>query len=92
VSIVSLSGQTVYEIDFDLIEQGVGPLSGEGTVRVQFTSVPLLDGRYSVTARISDRHDAGLSAMRMTRDGFSIDNPGVAHGVVALDVGGLTRT
>jgi ABC-2 type transport system ATP-binding protein len=92
VSIVSLSGQTVYEIDFDLIAQGVGPLSGEGTVRVPFTSVPLLDGRYSVTARISDRHDAGLSAMRMTRDGFSIDNPGVAHGVVALDVGGLSRT
>jgi ABC-2 type transport system ATP-binding protein len=91
VAIVSLSGQTVYEIDFDLIEQGVGALSGEGTVRVQFNSVPLLDGRYSITTRISDRHDSSLSAMRMTRDGFSVDNPGVAHGVVSLDVGGLSR-
>ena len=90
VTIVSLAGQTMYEIDFDLIEQGIGPLSGEGTVRVEFTSVPLLDGRYSVSTRISDRHDAGLSARRLSREGFSVSNPGVAHGVVSLGVGTLT--
>ena len=90
VSIVSLTGQTVYEIDFDLIEQGIGPLKGEGTVRVEFTSVPLLDGRYSVSTRISDRHDASLSAMRISREGFSVANPGVAHGVVSLGVGTLS--
>ncbi len=89
VSLDSSSGQTMYAIDFDLLEQGVGPLSGEGTVTVQFTDVPLLDGHYTVTARISDRVDADLVARRVSHEGFSVLNPGVAHGVVSLGVGSV---
>jgi ABC-2 type transport system ATP-binding protein len=91
VSIVSTSGQTLFETDFDLTAEGVGALDGEGTVRVKFARVPLLDGRYAVSTRLTDRHDAELAAVRYGRDEFTVLNDGVAHGVVSLEVGSVTR-
>lgn len=91
VSIVSTSGQTMFETDFDLTAEGVGSLDGEGTVRVEFSRVPLLDGRYAVSTRLTDRDDAELAAVRYGRDEFSVLNPGVAQGVVSLEVGSVKR-
>ena len=90
VSVLSTDGQTMYAADFDLLQEGVGPLYGDGSIRVEFGRVPLLDGSYAVSTRIADRHDADLVAARDGRDEFTVLNPGEASGVVAFEVTGVT--
>lgn len=55
-----------------------------------FTSVPLLDGRYTLSLRLTDRHDADLRVAREGRDEFEVLNPGAARGVAALSLGVVT--
>ena len=91
VTVVSREGQTVYAIDLDLLQHGVGPLSGSGSVRISFDRVPLLDGTYTVSTRIADRQDAELTAARDGRDEFVVVNPGSDVGVVAFGLGSVGR-
>ncbi len=91
VSVVSREGQTIYAIDLDLLQHGIGPLAGAGTVHVGFDRVPLLDGTYTVSTRITDGQDAELAAARDGRDEFIVVNPGSDVGVVAFDLGSVTR-
>ena len=86
VSMVSVDGQTIYAEDFDLLQRGIGALNGKASIRVEFAGVPLLDGSYTVSARLIDRGDSGLVASREDQDEFSILNPGTAQGLVALIV------
>jgi ABC-2 type transport system ATP-binding protein len=92
VTVVSPEGQNVYAVDLDLLEFGVPPLQGTGTVRIDFSRVPLLDGNYTVSTRITDRQDAELAASRDGRDEFSVLNPGDARGVVAFDLRSVSTT
>jgi len=91
VSVVSQDGQTVYSIDLDLLQHGVGPLLGSGSLRVGFDRVPLLDGTYTVSTRIADGQDAELAAARDGRDEFIVVNPGSDVGMVAFDLGSVSR-
>ena len=84
ISVVSLDGQTMYGTEFDLLAEGVGPLRGQGAVRVDFASAPLLDGRYTIAARLVDRADTDVMGVRFGREEFSVANPTTAHGVVAF--------
>lgn len=90
ISILSLEGQAVFALDLDLPALGIGSLHGSGTITVPFTSVPLLDGRYTLSLRLTDRHDADLRVARDGRDEFEVLNPGAARGVAALTVGTVT--
>ena len=92
ISILSLEGQSVYAVDLDLPSLGIPHLEGSGTVTLPFTSVPLLDGRYTLSTRIIDRHDADLRVARDGRDEFEVLNPGAARGVAALTMGVVTRS
>ena len=91
VSVVSQDGQTVYAIDLDLLQHGIGPLSGNGAVRVGFTRVPLLDGTYTVSTRIAEEDDPQLWGSRYRRDEFVVVNPGSDVGVVAFELGTVSR-
>ena len=72
-----------------MVGELVSPGEDVWLVSPWITDVPLLDGHYTVTARISDRVDADLVARRVSHEGFSVLNPGVAHGVVSLGVGSV---
>lgn len=87
ISILSLEGQAVFALDLDLPDLGISNLHGSGTITVPFTSVPLLDGRYTLSLRLTDRHDADLRVARDGRDEFEVLNPGAARGVAALTLG-----
>ena len=87
LSILSLEGQSVYAVDLDLPSLGIRHLEGSGTITLPFTSVPLLDGRYTLSTRLIDRHDADLRVARDGRDEFEVLNPGSARGVAALTLG-----
>lgn len=87
LSILSLEGQSVYAVDLDLPSLGIDHLEGSGTITLPFTSVPLLDGRYTLSTRLIDRHDADLRVARDGRDEFEVLNPGSARGVAALTLG-----
>ena len=87
LSILSLEGQSVYAVDLDLPSLGIDHLEGSGTITLPFTSVPLLDGRYTLSTRLIDRHDADLRVARDGRDEFEVLNPGAARGVAALTLG-----
>lgn len=90
ISILSLEGQAVYALDLDLPAHGIHHLDGDGTISVPFTAVPLLDGRYTLSLRLADRHDADLRVARDGRDEFEVLNPGDARGVAALVLGKVT--
>jgi ABC-2 type transport system ATP-binding protein len=92
ISVTSLEGQAVYALDLDLPSLGIQHLEGRGTITLPFTSIPLLDGRYTLSTRIVDRHDADLRVAREGRDGFEVLNPGAARGVAALTLGTVTRS
>lgn len=85
LSVVSPEGQTMYAADFDLGKTALPP--GNHSVSVQFTEVPLLDGRYTLNSRVFDRLHTDSAATRAGRDQFTVLNPGIAHGVVSLRVG-----
>ncbi|MDP2290555.1 MAG: ABC transporter ATP-binding protein [Actinomycetota bacterium] len=87
ISILSLEGQAVFALDLDLPASGISNLHGSGTITVPFTAVPLLDGRYTLSLRLTDRHDADLRVARDGRDEFEVLNPGAARGVAALTLG-----
>ena len=90
ISILSLEGQAVYALDLDLPAHGIHHLDGKGSVVVKFSSVPLLDGRYTLSLRLADRHDADLRVARDGRDEFEVLNPGAARGVAALTLDSVT--
>jgi ABC-2 type transport system ATP-binding protein len=87
LAINSTSSQTVWARDFDLVALGVGTLRGDGHLRVPLTSVPLLDGTYTVIASLTDRHRSVLT--RQSKTQFDVMNPTDSRGVAALDVGNV---
>jgi ABC-2 type transport system ATP-binding protein len=87
IAINSTSSQTVWARDFDLVALGIGTLYGNGRIRVPLTSVPLLDGTYTVIVSLTDRHRSVLT--RQSKATFDVMNPTDSRGVAALGVGGV---
>ena len=83
----SKDGQTVFAIDLDLAAQGVLSLGRAGRIVVPFTSVPLLDGTFTVDFGLTDRRNPEHTALRQGRDEFDVLNPSDARGVAAVSVG-----
>ena len=90
VSIISPQGQTLYAIDIDLSDHGIGALDGTHRITASFARIPLLDGRYMVSTRVFDQTASEVAAVRVGRDEFSVLNPGKAHGVVSLKLESVT--
>ena len=90
VSIISPQGQTLYAIDIDLSDHGIGALDGTHRITASFARIPLLDGRYMVSTRVFDQTASEVAAVRVGRDEFSVLNPGTAHGVVSLKLDSVT--
>ena len=90
VSIISPEGQTLYAMDIDLADHGIGSLEGTHRVTASFARIPLLDGRYMVSSRVFDQTASEIAAVRVGRDEFSVLNPGKAHGVVSLKLESVT--
>jgi len=87
LAINSTAGQTVWARDFDLVALGLGTLSGHGRLHVPLTSVPLLDGTYTVIVSLTDRHRSVLT--RQIKAEFDVMNPTDSRGVASLGVGGV---
>jgi ABC-2 type transport system ATP-binding protein len=85
LAVNSAQSQTVFARDFDLVALGVGTLRGGGRLHVPLTSVPLLDGTYTVVVSLTDRHRSVLT--RQVKAEFDVMNPTDSRGVAALSVG-----
>jgi hypothetical protein len=79
----------VFAVDLDLATHGVPPLGRAGRITVPFTSVPLLDGTFTVDFGLTDRRNPQHTAQRQGRDEFDVLNPGDSRGVAAVTVGAL---
>lgn len=84
----SAASQEVFALDVDLAALGGGPLRRHGTVHIPLESVPLLDGRYTVSAILIDRHHPVPTREASTT--FDVLNTSEARGVAALTVGHVT--
>jgi ABC-2 type transport system ATP-binding protein len=81
----SAATQEVFAVDLDLTKFGASRLQGSGTVRVPLTSVPLLDGTFSVGAVLIDRHHPVPT--REVTSSFAVLNPTDSRGIAAIRLG-----
>lgn len=95
IEIVAPDGQVVHDSELLDERSPVGVLPAAGTVVLDISSIPLLDGTYTMSFSLADRASAGSAAWRDGRDQFRVaERAGQARsrGVVALDINASLRT
>lgn len=79
------AGRIVFKTDTDRLGSPLGRIDGAGRVEFNTQSVPLLDGDYALSVRLSDRRHGQLLDLREGQQSLSVVSQQRAVGYVAMD-------
>ncbi|CAB4362671.1 unannotated protein [freshwater metagenome] len=85
IELLDRLGRTVFRTDTDRLGTPLGRLDGKGTVSFSTGSVPLLDGDYALSVRLSDRRHDRLLDLREGEQSLSVVSHQRAAGYTAIN-------
>jgi ABC-2 type transport system ATP-binding protein len=77
-------GEQLFGTSTEVLDLGTWAFQGRGAVVFSIREVPFLDGRYSVTVKVADRHTGAVYDWRSQDLVFEVANPGRTTGRVWL--------
>lgn len=84
IAVYDTEGLQIFGTSTDILDLEVPPLAEAGTVRFRIDSVPLLDGDYFVSIKITGRGGAVIHDWHPRQYHFEVMNPGRSVGLVEL--------
>lgn len=85
IELLDRTGRVVFKTDTDRLGAPLGRLEGDGRVEFTTPSVPLLDGDYALSVRLSDRRHGHLLDLREGQQRLSVVSQQRAAGYTAID-------
>lgn len=86
LELLDTKGRLVFKTDTDRIGHPLGRLNGVGTVEFTAPSVPLLDGDYPLSIRLSDREHGHMLDIREGQHRLAVVSHDKASGLVSLQL------
>ena len=86
VELLDHKGRLVFKTDTDRIGNPLGRLNGIGTIEFSAPSVPLLDGDYPLSIRLSDREHGHMLDIREGQHRLAVVSHDKASGLVSLQL------
>ncbi len=84
IALYDTDGLQIFGTSTQILDLEVPPLSGPGTVRFYIGSVPLLDGDYFVSVKITSGDGAVIHDWHPLQYHFEVMNPGRSVGLIEL--------
>ncbi len=86
IELLDRSGRLVFKTDTDRLGNPLGRLDGVGTIEFTTATVPLLDGDYPLSVRLSDREHGHLLDLREGQHRLAVVSHDKASGLVSLQL------
>ena len=86
IELLDTKGRLVFKTDTDRIGNPLGRLNGVGTIEFTAPSVPLLDGDYPLSVRLSDREHGHMLDIREGQHRLAVVSHDKASGLVSLQM------
>jgi hypothetical protein len=86
VELLDRSGRLVFKTDTDRIGAPLGRLDGAGSIEFHTDNVPLLDGDYPLSVRLSDREHGHLLDLREGQHRLQVVSHDRASGLVSMNL------